>query len=114
MNALPVHLFIAQPMASARLSTGAGIVLPSVDHAFGCALRCVGVARARPLRLLLTADVFDARLDGFLAMSSLPFLNRRHKKHQRGELAVMGGSPLLSVHWRYQGEIDHVSSTILA
>ena len=62
---------------------------------FGCALRCVGVARARPLRLPLTAEVFDARLDRFFAMSSLPFLNRRHEKHQRGELAAMGSLAII-------------------
>src|SRR6516165_5494445 len=43
---------------------------------FGCALRGTA-APAVPLRLLLRADVFDARLDRFFAMSSLPFLNRR-------------------------------------
>jgi hypothetical protein len=43
---------------------------------FGGALRGIA-APALPLRLLLTADVFDARLDRFFAMSSLPFLNRR-------------------------------------
>jgi hypothetical protein len=42
---------------------------------FGCALRGTA-APALPLRLLLEADVFDARLDRFFAMSSLPFLNR--------------------------------------
>jgi hypothetical protein len=39
---------------------------------FGCALRGTA-APALPLRLLLGADVFDARLDRFFAMSSLPF-----------------------------------------
>src|SRR6266436_1673872 len=78
---------------------------------FGCALRCVGAARARPLRLLLRAEVFDARLDRFFAMSSLPFLNvdvtpsARRTRHDGG-LAIIAGSVALP------GELDHVSSTI--
>jgi hypothetical protein len=43
----------------------------------GCALRSVGAARALPLRLRRAADVFDARLDRFLAISSLLLLHRR-------------------------------------
>jgi hypothetical protein len=42
---------------------------------FGCALRSVGAARALPLRL--RRAVFDARLDRFVAISSLPLLHRR-------------------------------------
>jgi hypothetical protein len=38
---------------------------------FGCALRSVVAARARTLRLLRAADVFDARLDRFVAISFL-------------------------------------------
>jgi hypothetical protein len=53
---------------------------------FGCALRGTA-APALPLRLLLGADVFDARLDRFFAMSSLPFLNRGAE----AGLAVMRG-----------------------
>src|SRR5215467_14769382 len=78
---------------------------------FGCALRGTA-APAFPLRLLLEADVFDARLDRFLAMSSLPFLNRRRDTHRRGELAMMATSRLSLVQWRYRGELVHVSSTI--
>src|SRR5215472_12438614 len=62
---------------------------------FGCALRCVGAARARPLRLPLTADVFDARFGRFLAMSSLPFLNRRRDTRHDGGLAIIASSVAL-------------------
>jgi hypothetical protein len=58
--------------APAPGSSSQALIMP-----FGWALRCVGAARARPLRLPLTADAFDVRLDRFFAMSSLPFLNRR-------------------------------------
>src|SRR5215813_4054606 len=77
----------------------------------GCALRGTA-APALPLRLLLGADVFDVRLDRFLAMSSLPFLNLRRDTHRRGELAMMAASRLSLVQWRYRGELVHVSSTI--
>src|SRR5215510_7527263 len=78
---------------------------------FACPLR-EAAAPALPLRLLLGADVFDVRLDRFLAMSSLPFLNRRRDTHRRGELAMMAASRLSLVQWRYRGELVHVSSTI--
>src|SRR5215831_8793365 len=76
-------------LASARLSTRAGIVLPSVDYALRLRPAFVGAARALPLRLILAADVFDARLDRFLAISSLPFAKRRHEiPSAKVELAV--------------------------
>src|SRR5215813_14700000 len=78
---------------------------------FGCALRGTA-APALPLRLLLGAEVFDVRLDRFLAISSLPFLNRRRDTHRRGELGMMAASRLSLVQWRYRGEVVHVSSTI--
>src|SRR5262249_6604596 len=78
---------------------------------FGCALRGTA-APALPLRLLLGADVFDACLDRFFAMSSLPFVNRRRDTHRRGVLAMMAASRLSLVQWRYRGELVHVSSTI--
>jgi len=64
-------------------------------------------ARARPLRLPLTTDVFDARLDRFLAMSSLPFLNRRRDTISKAKLAMMAASRLSLVRWRYRGQLDH-------
>jgi hypothetical protein len=77
-------------LASARLIAGAGIVLPSVDHSLR--LCSVGAAPALPLRLLRAADVFDARLDRFLAMSSLPLL------HNRRESISVANSP----RWRHR------------
>ena len=69
---------------------------------FGCALRSVGAARALPLRLLRAADVFDARFDRFLAMSSLPFLNRRRDTIGEANSPMMAASRLSLVQWRYQ------------
>src|SRR5262249_46343442 len=66
----------------------------------------LGVARARTLRLLRAADVFDARLDRFVAISFFQLLHRRHR-HRRGELAA-AASPLWAVAVRYRGEMDHV------
>src|SRR5262245_59123878 len=78
---------------------------------FGCAPRCVGAARAWPLRLPLTADVFGARFDRFLAMSSLPFLD--HRRHcRRDQLAMRAALALSLVQWSYRGALDYVSSTI--
>src|SRR5262249_53479852 len=50
---------------------------------FGFVPVSVGAARALPLRLLFAAVVFDARLDRFLAISSLPFLSCRHEIYER-------------------------------
>jgi hypothetical protein len=67
---------------------------------FGCALRSVGAARARPLRLLRAADVFDASVDRFFAMSSLPYCiadvtpSARRTRHD-GSLAIITGSVVL-------------------
>src|SRR6476469_295062 len=91
--------------APAPGSSSQALIMP-----FGWALRGTA-ARALPLRLLLGADVFDACLDRFFAMSSLPFLNRRRDLHRRGELAMMAASRLSLVQWRYRGELDHIGST---
>jgi len=56
---------------------------------FGCALRSVGVARARTLRLLRAADVFDARLDRFVAISFLRCCIA-DVDHRRDELVMAG------------------------
>jgi hypothetical protein len=51
--------------------------------------------------LLLTAEVFDARLDRF-AMSSLPFLNRRRDTIGEANSPMMAASRLSLVQRRYQ------------
>jgi len=79
--------------ASARLSAGAGIVLPSVDHPFGCALPSVGAARTLPLRLRRAVDAFDPRLDRFFAIASLLLLHRR-RVTLASELAVVAATRL--------------------
>jgi hypothetical protein len=52
--------------------------------------------------LLLRAEVFDARLDRFFAMSSLPFLNRRRDTIGEANSPMMAASRLSLVQWRYQ------------
>src|SRR5262249_18807418 len=97
--------------ASARLSTGAGIVLPSVDHALrlcpaGACRACPPIALASRLRRLCRG--FGSLLCHVIS----PVLESSTCHHWRGELAMMAASRLSLVQWRYRGELVHVSSTI--
>src|SRR5207249_2376698 len=91
-------------LASARLSTGAGIVLPSVDHALRLRPAFRG-CRTRPDFALTTRSRRLRRALGSLRRHLIsPLLRRR----PAGEEPAAAASPLWSITTRYRGEVDHV------
>src|SRR5947209_5353281 len=97
-----------EDLASARLSSGAGIVLPSVDHA----LRpCPALRRCRTCPAPALASQSRSLRRAFRSLCHV-FSPVPESSSRRGELANDGGLAIMAGSVALPGELDHVYSTI--